>query len=280
MGGERGKERAWVLQSDMSDGREWEKGNCEKIQGELVVIHIGSLSLVLCPRVCLSSRLCSLFCSQTLQSFWLWTLLFSPAKHCKSSDKLKTLKSDFDKVIECVSECASAWGWCCRKSSMVSLSETGGWLLLRHTPPPYPMCCQNRIKPMPASKSKEIQNAKTWYEIICQQLFQHFISFRFRFALTFPFPIFVLAFWFCGRDAQKGKGTRVYQLYSLHSCSCSSVSVSIRVAFPWNCMPNGADMQWQTSNCSAAKVVIAFKCFISLLKIVDLFAGRGGMGAE
>lgn len=33
--------------------------------------------------------------------------LLLPAKHKKSKDKLKTLKSDFDKVIECVHECAS-----------------------------------------------------------------------------------------------------------------------------------------------------------------------------
>lgn len=35
------------------------------------------------------------------------SFLLLPAKHKKSKDKLKTLKSDFDKVIECVHECAS-----------------------------------------------------------------------------------------------------------------------------------------------------------------------------
>lgn len=37
------------------------------------------------------------------------SFLLLPAKHKKSKDKLKTLKSDFDKVIECVHECASLW---------------------------------------------------------------------------------------------------------------------------------------------------------------------------
>lgn len=90
------------------------------------------------------------------------------------------------------------------------------------------------------------------------------ISFHFAFVFVFiscfsfsPFFFFVVlacaAFWFCGRR-QRGKGNgdslpapapapaTIYSLYIV-CIRFSSVSVSIRVLFPWNCMPNGADMQ-------------------------------------
>lgn len=209
---------------------------------------------------------------QTLQSFWLWTLLyFRSAKHKKSRDKLKTLKSGFDKVIECVYEClsecewmrVSAWGWILqadkkKQTSMDSfVSETG-----RQAADPQQIKWNRSWQ----ANQKNNPNRKTWYEIICQrhfpQLFPtfHFISLSFSF-LASPFsPLFFFfvlacaAFWFCGRR-QRGKGNgdslpapapaTIYSIYSLHSVHFGfGFNPS---SFPWNCMPNGADMQWQTS---------------------------------